>query len=545
MGRDSRAHYLLSGSGIVPGQAYKDFQRQNGELLHPLPTTATDFAEEGNAYLKGIQTKGREVMLKESMERIYREVDAYMEQNLGVNFDEQKQRIMQHFGLRPKDGDGIIATPKGVFGQSSRRSIFGSSGLDKSLIGDPSVGGTRPFFGSGINENGMNVLSKTQSTRDLRVRERLFIEKVQAMNQARLQDQPYKVMQQFGVVEATPSADHPKQLHDAYVALQHMTREEHNATERQYVGSYIEPSSPSATIQLKRQILDGSRAYLEQTFYQGLEQLITKHPQKARIGGVPTALNKIRGYIRIKEDNNDLATDPSKLQRFGDTQDLCWVIVFYLLRSGHVKEAAKYVAEHEAFQTTDRKFVSYISNYVRSPNRRLDRKFQQMIDGEYQQRTRVAPQDTIDPYRIACYKVIGRCDLEQRNLDHIGKGVEDWLWLQFALAREPDTIDDAVDEVFGLEQIADTVSEIGQKHFQRGQPDSSNSYGTFFLMQILAGMFEQAVEYLHDFNPVSAVHLAIALSYYGLLRVEDYRTAGNELSKLEFRRIRFKGLTCI
>jgi nuclear pore complex protein Nup93 len=50
-------------------------------------------------------------------------------------------------------------------------------------------------------------------------------------------------------------------------------------------------------------------------------------------------------------------------------------------------------------------------------------------------------------------------------------------------------------------------------------------------MQILSGMFEQAVEYLHNFNPTSAVHMAIALAYYGLLRVADFTVAGNELRK--------------
>lgn len=84
-------------------------------------------------------------------------------------------------------------------------------------------------------------------------------------------------------------------------------------------------------------------------------------------------------------------------------------------------------------------------------------------------------------------------------------------------------------EIFGLDQIRETVTEIGQKHFQKTQVEGSSAYGTFLLMQVLAGMFEQAVDYLHNFNPTSAVHLAIALTYYGLLRVSDFSVAGNEL----------------
>jgi hypothetical protein len=38
---------------------------------------------------------------------------------------------------------------------------------------------------------------------------------------------------------------------------------------------------------------------------------------------------------------------------------------------------------------------------------------------------------------------------------------------------------------------------------------------------------------LHSYNTVSAVHFAIALSYYGLLRVSDYSVAGNELCECQ------------
>src|SRR5271170_6184063 len=154
-----------------------------------------------------------------------------------------------------------------------------------------------------------------------------------------------------------------------------------------------------------------------------------------------------------------------------------------------------------------------------------------MIYGEYALRLKIATQHTVDPYRMACYKIVGRCDLSSRNLDIIGQGVEDWTWLQFSLARQLERSEEIPGESFGLEQICETVAEIGQKHFQKGQAESSGGYGTYFFLQILAGMFEQAVEYLHSYNPVSAVHFAISLAYYGLLRVSDCAVAGNELRK--------------
>jgi hypothetical protein len=47
-------------------------------------------------------------------------------------------------------------------------------------------------------------------------------------------------------------------------------------------------------------------------------------------------------------------------------------------------------------------------------------------------------------------------------------------------------------------------------------------------------MFEQAVAYLGTYNSVAAVHFAIALAYYGLLRVSDFYVSGDEIRKHRF-----------
>lgn len=260
-----------------------------------------------------------------------------------------------------------------------------------------------------------------------------------------------------------------------------------------------------------------------------------KNPKDAQLGGRPTVINKVRAYIRVRAARRDLAPDGAELQQIGDSGDYCWILIYYLLRTGHIKEALDYVNNDAAFQSTDRRFISYLASYTNSPDRRLNRKLQEMIDGEYQQRTKIAPRNSVDPYRLACYKIVGRCDLSSRNLDMISQTVYDWTWLQFSLARELDRLEEISGEIYGLAQICETVTEIGQKHFQKSNVGGSDNYGTFFFMQILAGMFEQAVDYLHQFNPVSAVHFAIALTYYGLLRVSDFSTAGNNLRKFYTR----------
>lgn len=279
-------------------------------------------------------------------------------------------------------------------------------------------------------------------------------------------------------------------------------------------------------INLKKQILEGSRGFLEQTFYNEVENLIIKNPREAQLGGIPSVINKIRAYIRVRAARKDLAPDGAGLQMNG--QDYCWILIFYLLRCGFITEAAEYVSQDPGFRSLDHKFVTYMTTYAQ--NRRLPRDLQQKINGEYQQRIRNAPEGTVDPYRMACYKIIGRCDLSRRRLEGVNQSVEDWMWLQFSLAREDDRAEEAAGDIFGLEDIQTDIQEIGQRVFTKGQ-DAPGGFGTFFLLQILGGMFEQAVAYLGTYTPVTAVHFAIALSFYGLLRVSDFYASGEEIRK--------------
>lgn len=298
-----------------------------------------------------------------------------------------------------------------------------------------------------------------------------------------------------------------------------------SSQERQFSSIYLnEVPNSEASIRMKTRIIEGSRGFLEKRFSQEIETLVARHPREAQLGGIPSVTNKIRAYIRLRASRKDLAPDGTELQMIGD--DYCWILIFYLLRCGYVKQAAEYVSQDPGFRSMDHKFVTYMATYAR--NRRLPRDLQQKINGEYQQRLRNAPEGTVDPYRMACYKVIGRCDLAQRRFESIGQSVEDWMWLQFAFAREDNRVEEVAGDVFGLEEIQQDFSDIGQKVFSKGQ---ESGYATFFLLQILGGMFEQAVAYLGSYVPVTAVHFAIALDFYGLMRVSDFYASRDELRK--------------
>ncbi|KAK2760360.1 hypothetical protein FQN54_002430 [Arachnomyces sp. PD_36] len=564
-GADSKAHYLLAASGISPGRALRDLRTLDSQATSASPLKQADtFDPDNEKFLRGIQQRGRQAMVAESLARVHRDFDAFLEDQVSLNWDEQRQRIYEHFGLAQKEdgGEGFGASASGAFGRTTKqgkgpaasrggasagtRSVFGRSGLEKSVIGPPGNGLTNSqlFSSSGSANEGS---TQPADTRFLREKMGYFAEKVQRLNEARLQEKPCPVLHEFSQIEEHAGGDVPRQLFEAYRALIGITGEISTATalsepgvvrERQFAEDYLDESSNSqASTRLKKRIVEGSRRFLEKQFFSELENLIAKNPREAQLGGVPTIISKIRAYIRVRAARKDLAPDGIELQTLG--HEYCWVIIFYLLRCGFITEAAEYVTQEEGFRTMDQKFATYMTTYAK--NRRLPRDLQQKINGEYQQRLRNAPENTVDPYRMACYKVIGRCDLGRRRLDGVGQGVEDWMWLQFTLAREDDRAEEVAGDIFGLEDIQTDITEIGHRIFPKGG-DGPGGYGTFFLLQIMGGMFEQAVSYLGSYAPVSAVHFAIALDFYGLLRVSDFYASGEELlsfSTKQFPQINF------
>lgn len=565
------SHYLLAASGISPGRALRDLKSLDPQASLAAPTKDLDnFDPDNQRFLRSIQQRGRQVMIAESLTRAHRDFDTFLEEKVDLDWEEQRQTIFHHFGLSQKDATGaggLNATTRGGFGRStrqskqagagpangaSRRSVFGRSGLEKSVIGTPGVGvASRQIFEDPAERN-EGTPSRSPDSRFQREKMGHYAEKVQQLNLARLQQKCYPVLDEFSSVEVQHGGDvsqdpHrvgyksdyrqvPRQLFDAYQALVGIVGESPRILspsdpgaikERQYSEMYLEESSKSRNaIDLKKQILEGSRKFLERTFFEEVELAITKNPREAQLGGIPTVINKIRAYIRLQAARKDLVPDGTELQMVN--QDYCWILIFYLLRCGFVTEAAEYVSRDSGFRSLDHKFVTYMTTYAHS--RRLPRDAQQKINGEFQQRSRNAPENTVDPYRMACYKIIGRCDLSRRRLDGVKQTVEDWMWLQFSLAREDDRTEEVAGDVFGLEDIQTDIQEIGQRVFVKGN-DGPGGFGTYFLLQVLGGMFEQAVHYLGTFAPVTAVHFAIALSYYGLLRVSDFYTSGEEIRK--------------
>ena len=164
-------------------------------------------------------------MINEGINRAHRNFDAYLEEHVNLNWEEQRRKVYEHFGLTHRTSenvsDGGVSYPdlssKGGFGKSSRRgkdntgtpravhsrSIFGQSAVNKSVIGTPGVGaGNAQLFGEASEKaTPAPVVSEDRLLREKQVK---FAEKVQKLNEARLQETNYRLLQEFASVEGHP-----------------------------------------------------------------------------------------------------------------------------------------------------------------------------------------------------------------------------------------------------------------------------------------------------------------------------------------------------
>lgn len=225
----SYSHYLLAASGIPAGRALRDLKALDPHASIGTPTKdQDDFDPDNQKFLRSLQHRGRQVMIAEGLARTHRDFDMFLENKVNMDWEAQRKKIFQHFGLAQKDehvGDAFGATQKGSFGRSakqsrhfgatsphgpstpSRRSVFGKSGLEKSVIGTPGAGLAFSQLVENQAERSDGPVLSTPDFRFLQEKMGHYAEKVQVLNSARLQAQSYPILHEFSEVEKRAGGD--------------------------------------------------------------------------------------------------------------------------------------------------------------------------------------------------------------------------------------------------------------------------------------------------------------------------------------------------
>ena len=225
---DSSAHDLLAASGISPGTTRQEL---NSLAVQP-PTSGKSrppqkWDPDTHNYVEQLQQQSTLKMISEGLERAQKNFDAYLEENVDINWELQRKKIYEHFGLMPKHreaSDDLANSPgiRGSFGKSTRRgrtdsanrpnqstlnrSIFGQSSVQKSVIGTPGVGsGNAALFADVAEKNALGTA--VHDDRFMREKQRNFAEKVRRLNRARLDDNSYPVLLELKGIESQPGGE--------------------------------------------------------------------------------------------------------------------------------------------------------------------------------------------------------------------------------------------------------------------------------------------------------------------------------------------------
>ena len=320
---DGRAHYLLAASGVDPGAAVRDlnaFGTKSGRIDRPHPHEATDTDVEG--YLANLQTQTTLSMISEGLARSVRDFDTFLDDNVTMGWDEQRKRIYQHFGIKPRGeipaggraSFGASNTEsQGGFGRSRRskgaglagsrtagtpgKNTFGRSGLQKSVIGaaGPIGSGYQPLFADVEKRmEADGILAPNPSDRVFREKQSRLAEKVQNLNAARVRKHCYPVLHEFSSAATQAGEQHSTGISHAYGVMIQILGEDPEVDspsdplalkERQFADDYLDPAQNSAkTMNLRKRIISGSCKFLEKLFFSELEVTLAKSPREANLG---------------------------------------------------------------------------------------------------------------------------------------------------------------------------------------------------------------------------------------------------------------------
>ncbi|KAJ3299723.1 hypothetical protein HK104_007454 [Borealophlyctis nickersoniae] len=289
--------------------------------------------------------------------------------------------------------------------------------------------------------------------------------------------------------------------------------------ERQFADVYIDSPDGENGVRFRQTMVEGGRRWLQENFYKICVEYVRN--QRAEVGGMPSVHNYVHENLRLRFfKNGRWSFDWLELTNNGTP---FWAHLFTLVRCGRQDEALEYVSQHSSWlaqKPTNRNFETYFRAWKHSADGRLPKNLRNNLLADWNASIRdyVGPKGpTGDMFKYALYKIIGRCELNSKNIrcKEVIWSTEDYAWLQLMLVQEGTLPTDSNQERYTLRDMAVNMLNYGLAHFR--------NHAMWFTILILSGEFECAVYELSktDLFAVDAVHFAIALGYLGVLRIPE------------------------
>lgn len=450
----TKAHYLLAGSGLALEDV--DTSLNNLQSSQLLEQTVPNQSTEGeiDTYLKVRKDENILSSIENLLSMAAKDFDSFVNQNLNLDWEQRKEEVRENFGILVKRKAALDY--KNMAPLNPKLPTWGSRGTGI-LNGE----GAR----LNVNEN-YAVREKFEN----------YAKIMHKFNSARQAKQEFALTHEFLNAVTSLGDSQNRQLLESWNILEGLKR------------------NPN--------IIETAKIYLQKQFFDYVDNLYKKNLNE----GLPTNINKIKSFIFFKLRN------PNNTWKFGNLTIVngvpIWALIFYLLRAGLIPEALEVAVNNKAsFKKVEQSFVTYIKAYASSKDHKLPIEFSTRLHTEYSQHIKSALDG--DPFRLAVYKIIGRCDLTRKNISSVTLSIEDWLWIHFMLIKDDVAGNDPVYERYSLEDFQNIITSYGAERF-------TNYY---LQVLILSGLYELAIQYAYSINEIDAVHLAIGLADQNLLSI--------------------------
>lgn len=254
-------------------------------------------------------------------------------------------------------------------------------------------------------------------------------------------------------------------------------------------------------------LVEGALRFLQSQYAQLLETAIGRQPELAQRGGNPSLLNTVRAYLNITGRPESKA----KPETIIEGSYPAWAMIYYCMRCGGLQEALEIATKYR-----DRlgSFHSYFREYVAN-KRRLPLQLWEKMCAEFNSEIRTHTQDS---YKLAVWNLVSRCDVNEfRAFRDVITSTQDFIWYKLMLSSTELVPDQMRAQDLRLKQIQQQLLSLGPNHF------SSLGRTPFIYLFVLFSvqLFEEGIVFLFSSTPyqTEAIHMAIALYHYGLLRV--------------------------
>lgn len=530
-GNYTQAHYLLSASGINAADIENELRRipsatstsTHMKQDHP-ESTSLSRVEQNYTKPESIENyliakKDESILsaIEQSLAAASKDFDLFINQKIAIDWKVRKEHLKKSLGIPTKS-------------KITNEELAKSFNWNKSLPGSYRV---------------LTPLSTKESSSHTRQISREKFEShakvVYHLNEARLQNKPFPISLSFEELSKASTDLKSKQMSEVWRIISDLCNEKFIKViqEQLFLNMY---NSSTVDLKLKMRIVGSSRKHLEEQFFNYIDEIYTKEDKKSPELLPPSNINKVTFFIqKVIAMNNDAEYMERTLNINGVP---IWALLFYLLRSGLYDEAVELTKVNKSiFEKFDSNFPVYLSSYVRSNCFGLPSDLQERLSSDFSQTFQFLNEDStnFDPYKYAVYKIIGKCDLAKKSLPSaINLSIEDWLWFHLQLINEfnPEASSSLIFENYTLENLQRKVISIGADKF-----NASSNNPLYAKTLVMLGLYELAVKYIYDYsNECDAVHLAIGLCYYGLLRVstsntDELITLNSEVYEINFSRL--------